>query len=426
LNNSNGSIALFDSKPEEGEDAPEAIDAVAWGGVEHVFEGSPIQLTENAISIERKANSKSSIETMLDIESDAFLGNGYDTNNNSEDFVSHTVSNPQGNGSSFEPRDLTIPGAVDDLGINSIEEHEAEISWTASLYSNIEIGALYKILYLKNNNCEGDVDWGNAASTTVPSRNQKDYFIAMVMIDPPYTYRILGLEDNTDYCLAIKVFNGEAWSDFSNIVNLKTEMSSTELITLVPTTGDYINIDRLSKEDSPYLVDRLMKVGQAGLIIEPGVIVKFNDIYLENGEEYPTGILAEGPITAIGTMEDVIIFTSDKDNNSGGDTDQNGNETRPAPGSWGSIDLHSKNNIFESVVFKYGARDLSRGVLNIFEDENEIIGSSFFDNSKGIEITHASSTNPTKITNNLFQDTGESISVFGDSNPVIENNIFVE
>ena len=123
-------------------------------------------------------------------------------------------------------------------GINNIEEHEVDISWTISSYSNMEIGALYKILYLKDSDCVGDIDWGNAESTTVPSRNQKNYFIAMVMIDPPYTYTVKELDDDTNYCLAIKVFNGEAWSDFSNMVNVKTEMSSAEPTTSISTTTD--------------------------------------------------------------------------------------------------------------------------------------------------------------------------------------------
>lgn len=58
-------------------------------------------------SVERKANATSTSETMGSGGADETAGNGHDTDNNTNDFVSRTSSQPQNSGSSTEP-----PGAT--------------------------------------------------------------------------------------------------------------------------------------------------------------------------------------------------------------------------------------------------------------------------------------------------------------------------
>jgi len=79
------------------------IDALAWGSGQTapLVETIPFitNIPDNQ-SIERKAYSTSDVSTMVGV--DASKGNGYDTDNNSNDFVLRTVSQPQNSSSSTE------------------------------------------------------------------------------------------------------------------------------------------------------------------------------------------------------------------------------------------------------------------------------------------------------------------------------------
>lgn len=77
------------------------VDKVAWGSSTSPFvEGSATGNPTVSGSIERKAYSTSTQASML--AGDATKGNGYDTDNNANDFVSRTTSNPQNSSSAPE------------------------------------------------------------------------------------------------------------------------------------------------------------------------------------------------------------------------------------------------------------------------------------------------------------------------------------
>ncbi len=82
-------------------------------------------------------------------------------------------------------------------------------------------------------------------------------------------------------------------------------LSSTQILadTYV---GGIINTDTTwTKANSPYIVtSNLMIIKNVTLIIEPGVIIKFNNA---------TGLKNNGRLIAIGTKEDLIIFTSNRE-----------------------------------------------------------------------------------------------------------------
>ena len=102
----NESIALFDNTGTR-------IDAVAWGNrpqLNPFVEGSRFGSNPSyGGSIERKANANSTSSTMGPGGSDEFAGNGYDTDNNSTDFVLRTVSQPQNTSSPTEPETTPPP-----------------------------------------------------------------------------------------------------------------------------------------------------------------------------------------------------------------------------------------------------------------------------------------------------------------------------
>jgi len=97
----NDSIALIQGNKDTGT----IIDAVAWGtghSSSLFTENTPIANPANGGSIERKALSTSDSTSMSAGGSDEEKGNGYDTNNNSNDFILRSISQPQNSTSSSE------------------------------------------------------------------------------------------------------------------------------------------------------------------------------------------------------------------------------------------------------------------------------------------------------------------------------------
>lgn len=85
------------------------IDAVTIGNPANpVGEGTPLDNPVDGASIERKANSLSTIESMMN-GIDALAGNAEDTNNNTADFIQRPVSQPQNSLSGKEPEASSTP-----------------------------------------------------------------------------------------------------------------------------------------------------------------------------------------------------------------------------------------------------------------------------------------------------------------------------
>ena len=319
----------------------------------------------------------------------------------------------------YDPRPI-IPEAISNFTHDDeyLSYYSAKFIWSSGNNYSSE-NSFYDMRYVEyTDECTILNFWDKAfqvATSTMPVPPDEIVY-QEVVID--------NLNSDINYCFAIRVFNGKYWSDFSNIAYLKTKSAPPREPTVIPTPNDYISLEILTKKDSPYILMSLGKVRTSGLIIEPGVIIKFRDDYGGGYYRYPVKLMADGPIIAIGTEDDPIIFTSDKDDSAGGDTNQDLNQTNPVIGSWGSIELYSKGSIFENVIVRYAGRDVRRGFFSIYEDESIITNSRFENMSNGIEVFHASSTNPAIISNNVFSNCGGAIAPQGDSNPITENNIF--
>jgi len=82
------------------------IDFVGFGATANCFEGTGATTPpSNTNAIERKANATSTTASMGSAGADEFLGNGYDSNNNTNDFALRTPQ-PQNSSSLIEPIDL--------------------------------------------------------------------------------------------------------------------------------------------------------------------------------------------------------------------------------------------------------------------------------------------------------------------------------
>ena len=122
------------------------IDLIGWGTTSSPnFEGAPAVRPVQGVSLERKAKSTSDAASMNAGGADEFEGNGYDSDNNLDDFVQRTTPQPQNSKSPVEPSTSSpgsgigtasiVPSTVDaasthDLAISFVS-NETEIIDTA-------------------------------------------------------------------------------------------------------------------------------------------------------------------------------------------------------------------------------------------------------------------------------------------------------
>ena len=177
-----------------------------------------------------------------------------------------------------------------------------------------------------------------------------------------------------------------------------------------------------------YVINKSDFYVEGELTIEPGVIVKFpsNYAFLTLGNN--------GKITANGSSDKHIIFTSYKDDNNGGDTNDDQETSTPSRGSWGTIDLngHSGSN-FSYCDFYYGGMgsspeptlSLSAGALAT------VVSCSFKHNAGGKSNVYfigaldaKDADNNTTIRNNLFVDNGLPLTMFSEIDIDASNNFY--
>jgi phosphatidylserine/phosphatidylglycerophosphate/cardiolipin synthase-like enzyme len=97
FSNSGGGVFLRNS-------AGTTIDLIGWGTANSGnYEGTAPGVPSQGVSLERKANENSSSIALGIGGSDEFAGNGYDSNNNANDFVQRTNPQPQNSSSPAEP-----------------------------------------------------------------------------------------------------------------------------------------------------------------------------------------------------------------------------------------------------------------------------------------------------------------------------------
>lgn len=85
------------------------------------------------------------------------------------------------------------------------------------------------------------------------------------------------------------------------------------------------------------------------LTLEPGTVIK-----PQGKQDYAFGV--EGTLIAQGTSDEPIIFTSLKDDEYGGDTNNDGNASAPSLGDWKQVIFKSSSagSILDNVIMKFG------------------------------------------------------------------------
>jgi RHS repeat-associated protein len=148
-----------------------------------------------------------------------------------------------------------------------------------------------------------------------------------------------------------------------------------------------------------HITGNVVVLGGATLTIEPGAVIKLGS---KLGIEVQTG----GILNARGTVAQPIIFTSDRDDSIGGDSNQDGDLTTPAAGDWRWIYVNGGQAAFDHVMLSYGGGNTSgnwdatgmirtNGTSASVTLSNSVLRESFFD---GILAWGG----PVTITNSVF------------------------
>ncbi len=104
--------------------------------------------------------------------------------------------------------------------------------------------------------------------------------------------------------------------------------------------------------------DAIVPTG-AMLTIEPGVVVKFRA-----GESGEGGarLVVEGRLNSLGTPAEPVVFTSERDDTVGGDSNGDGDASKPLPGDWGCVKIVGAGSTLQGCSFRYaGGKDVGGG-----------------------------------------------------------------
>ena len=173
----------------------------------------------------------------------------------------------------------------------------------------------------------------------------------------------------------------------------------------------------------PYIVTQNLAVEPTtSLTISPGTVIKF----LAN-----TSLAVRGTLVAAGTDTNPIILTSIKDDAYGGDTQQDGPATRPAPGDWGALYFGDTSNdagsILDHVVVRYAGASYNFGTGTATAGIAYDSAATSLQNSRieyssayGLQLLNASSPS---LDNNLISDNlNHGIWISASSSPALTNN----
>lgn len=129
----------------------------------------------------------------------------------------------------------------------------------------------------------------------------------------------------------------------SYVNDVKASMTQVNSDVVVATTW--------KKENSPYVIGKKIIVS-APLIIEPGVVVK-----AYKGDNYGTILELRSSLSAVGTIDEKIVFTSMFDDSFAGDTNNDGGATMPKKGDWGGVFSRDNpgNIILDNIIVSYAS-----------------------------------------------------------------------
>ncbi len=207
----------------------------------------------------------------------------------------------------------------------------------------------------------------------------------------------------------------------------------------------------LKKATSPYIISGNYTVASgATLTVDPGVVLKFL-----TGQP---SLTVNGVLKAEGNLSEKIVFTAFKDDDYGGDTNQDSASTTPSAGDWASIKIAADGSVFDYTIVRYGGiEDISGNhwanirvetasttIKNSIVEKSKtygiwfknssggiIDGNTFSQNNRnisgetpgtGLQVTNSSPT----ISNNQFTQNTKALVIESSSAPAVSGNTFTQ
>jgi hypothetical protein len=138
-------------------------------------------------------------------------------------------------------------------------------------------------------------------------------------------------------------------------------------------TADVTSSATWSQGNVYLITTNITVTGDATLTIEPGTVIKFAQ---------GVSMTVLGQLLSNGTADNLIFFTSERDDAAGGDSNGDGDSTIPAPNDWGQINIQNSNSQISNSIIRYGGSATNAGVLNLTGtiDLSDIIVSNNFRN----------------------------------------------
>jgi len=127
----------------------------------------------------------------------------------------------------------------------------------------------------------------------------------------------------------------------------------------------------------------------ATLTLEAGVIVKFGcaDIpYSNNTTTQKRKLVVDGALISQGTASQPVIFTSERDDVHGGDSNGDQNGTSPGRGDWGYVRINASGSVVEYCQFWYGG--LGYAVGSVYYGHTDYDTRMLWVSGKAIQINH--------------------------------------
>ncbi len=207
--------------------------------------------------------------------------------------------------------------------------------------------------------------------------------------------------------------------DVASDPSISTPTLTNNGVNGVALDGGYINANNSWNNPSiVYVLTGGVQVqASATLTIGAGQIVKF---------EPAVSLTVAGALQANGTSTQPIIFTSFKDDSTGGDTNNDGSATSPSPGDWVQIVFASGStaDVFTDVVVRYGG-EYGHGQIEADSAAPSISNSTIADSgAAGVRLAGSNAT----LTGDTFQNNASaavSMDVASDpsvSTPTLTNN----
>ncbi len=203
------------------------------------------------------------------------------------------------------------------------------------------------------------------------------------------------IEDNTFINNSTPIKTSSIRGKFSGNIVQNNDLNGI-LVTSFGFSGKIKEINWESSDLVYILEDSFFVPPESNLIIEPGVVVKFRG----DVRSY-----IKGKVEARGNEGQKIIFTSLKDDEYGGDTNNDGAVSKAAAGDWNYLlfSLGKKGSVLENVIIRYGGFLGSRGGVNsqdgalkLISTNITLINSLIENNAVGIEFINSSFTSDTK------------------------------